>query len=90
MVLYSGSRAARNAQSISNKTSVYGIMNGLVPQTGGNYQNRIQQRIRGTTNITIPLNPIPGLAYMTRNNQLSVNPACAGGVGKRVLLMACR
>lgn len=78
--------AARNAASIENRTSVYGIMNGLIPKGGQNQANKIQQKFRGTTNIVIPLNPIPGLAYMKARRLLSKNPQTSGGIGKKVLL----
>lgn len=86
MVLMSAGKRARNQASIVNKTSVYGIMNGLVPLQGTPFNVSIQKRRRGTTNIVIPLAPGPGLQFMQENKLLSVNPAFSGGVGKKVLL----
>ena len=82
-----GSKRARNAASMSNQTSHYGIMAGTVPMTGktwsvrraitkqGNYCNCIGGQ-------RIPTAPGPGLAFLTEKQALSVNPQCTGGVGR--------
>lgn len=82
----SAGKAARNQASIVNKTSVFGIMGGLVPLQGYQLNNTTQKRLRGNNTLVIPLNPVPGLAYMKINKLLSVNPQASGGVGKKVLM----
>ena len=91
MVLMNGSKAARNAASITNNTNVYGIMGGTGPKIGklalisGNCSsNRYPDCNR------IPLTPVAGLEYMRANNLLSVNPLASGGVGKRSTLILNR
>jgi hypothetical protein len=86
MVLMSAGKAARNQASIVNKTSVFGIMGGLVPLQGYQLNNTTQKRLRGNNTLVIPLNPVPGLAFMKKNKLLSVNPQASGGVGKKVLM----
>ena len=82
----SGSKIARNAASLTNQTSIFGIMGGLAPST--NIAQGVKRfRLRRARNRqTIPLKPGPGLEYMRRKGILSVNPQASGGVGKRVLL----
>ena len=82
----SAGKAARNQAAIVNKTSVFGIMGGLVPLQGYQLNNTTQKRLRGTNTLIIPLNPVPGLAFMKKNKLLSVNPKASGGIGKKVLM----
>ena len=82
----SAGKAARNQASIVNKTSVFGIMAGLVPLQGYQLNNTTQKRLRGNNTLVIPLNPVPGLAFMKKNKLLSVNPHASGGIGKKVLM----
>lgn len=84
----SAGKKARNVASIVNRTSVYGIMGGLTPKQGMPLNQTTQKRLRGTNTLVIPLNPIPGLAYMKQNKLLSVNPQASAVVGKRALLMS--
>ena len=84
----SAGKAARNQASLINKTSVFGIMGGLVPKQGMPLNQTTQKRLRGTNLLRIPLNPKPGLAFMKKNKLLSVNPMASGGVGKKVLLIS--
>ena len=90
MVLMNGSKAARNAASISNNTKIYGIMGGSatsigkLPLIGGSCLSS-----RFPTCNKIPLSPEEGLAYMKANNLLSVNPS-TGGVGRRSTLILNR
>lgn len=82
-----GSKKARNAASMSNQTSHFGIMGGTVALTGktwavrnaiirnGNYCNCIGGQ-------QIPTGAVPGLAFLISKNALSVNPQCTGGVGR--------
>ena len=91
MVLMNGSKAARNAASITNNTNVYGIMGGSVSKIG-----KLALLYRGcssgryATCNKIPLTPVAGLEYMRANNLLSVNPLASGGVGKRSTLILNR
>ena len=82
----SAGKAARNQAAIVNKTSVFGIMGGLVPLQGYQLNNTTQKRLRGTNTLIIPLNPVPGLAFMKKNKLLSVNPQASGGISKKVLM----
>ena len=91
MVLMNGSKAARNAASISNNTKIYGIMGGSASSIGK------LALIGGSCLSTrfpncnkIPLSPEEGLAYMKANNLLSVNPLASGGVGRRMTLILNR
>ena len=82
-----GSKKARNAASMSNQTSHFGIMGGTVPMTGktwavrkalirsGNYCNCIGGE-------QIPTRPVEGYAFLVRKQALSRNPLCSGGVGR--------
>lgn len=82
-----GSKKARNAASMSNQTSHFGIMGGTVPMTGkswavrqalvrnGNYCNCIGGQ-------QIPSAAGPGLAFLIQKQALSRNPQCTGGVGR--------
>ena len=82
-----GSKKARRAASMSNQTSHFGIMGGTVSLTGktwavrraivnkGNYCNCINGE-------QIPTAPVPGYAFLLKNNALSRNPQCTGGVGR--------
>ena len=85
MVLMNGSKAARNAVSITNNTKNYGIMGGTGPKIGKLSQGC--SSTRNTNCIKIPFDAVLGLAYMRANNLLSVNPASSGGVGKRVTMV---
>lgn len=88
MVLMNGSKAARNAASISNNTNIYGIMGGTGPKTGKvALLARACKANRYPNCNRIPLTPVAGLAYMRANNLLSVNPLASGGVGKRSTLI---
>jgi hypothetical protein len=82
-----GSKRARNVASIANNTKIYGIMGGTV--TPGNHHWSVRTSIYNQAAVCncIPGNPAAGLAYMKKNQILSVNPQCSGGVGKRMLMM---
>ena len=69
------SRYRTSKASLTNKTSIFGIMGGL-----GNTRN-VNKTSRSTNRLTIPSTPARGLNYMKLNNLLSVNPATSGGVG---------
>jgi len=84
-----GSKRARNTPSISNKTSVFGIMGGLAPRTGvrdvATYRH-IQ--IKGSKGLPQLYGKTPQeqKQYLKQNKLLSVNPLTSGGVGKRTLM----
>ena len=84
-----GSKRARNTPSISNKTSVFGIMCGLAPRTGvrdvATYRH-IQ--IKGSKGLPQLYGKTPQeqKQYLKQNKLLSVNPLTSGGVGKRTLM----
>jgi hypothetical protein len=80
------SKRARNVASISNRTTIYGIMGGIAPRSRI-AANQSAMRNKARNQQTIPLKPIPGLAYMKGDNpmgryMLSRNPQCSGGVGR--------
>ena len=70
--------------SITNKTSTYGIMGGLAPTSGITASTRRHYKTAGAKLYqNIPTStPKAGLTYMCKNNLLSVNPQCSGGVGR--------
>ena len=84
------SKRARNVASITNRTTIYGIMGGIAPRSRI-AANQSAMRNKARNHQTIPLKPIPGLAYMrndpnsgntTGRYMLSKNPQCSGGVGR--------
>lgn len=84
-----GSKKARYTPSISNKTSIFGIMGGLAPRVGTSdvaVYRHIQ--IKGSKGLP-QLYGLPTArqqTYLQNNKLLSVNPLASGGVGKRVLM----
>jgi hypothetical protein len=84
-----GSKKARNTPSISNKTSIFGIMGGLAPRTGnmssGVYRHILIKGGRGLPQL-YGKTPEQQQLYMKQNNLLSRNPLTSGGVGKRTLM----
>ena len=84
-----GSKRARNTPSISNKTSVFGIMGGLAPRTGitnaGIYRHILIKGAKGLPQLN-GKTPQQQQLYMKQNQLLSVNPLTSGGVGKRTLM----
>ena len=68
----------RYKSSITNNTNIYGIMGGLASVR----LNGVSDTNRATSKLTIPSDPVKGLAYMREHNLLSVNPQCTGGVGR--------
>ena len=84
-----GSKKARRTPSISNQTSIFGIMGGLAPRVGlnnaGTYNHQVIKGGRGLPqlygkSIAFQKN------YLFTNKLLSVNPVGSGGVGKAVLM----
>ena len=74
-------KKARHTASITNRTSIFGIMGGTIQS--GNYRNSIRSATyRATTLNKIPPKPTPGKEYMLAHNLLSRNPQCSGGVGR--------
>ena len=84
-----GSKRARHTSSISNKTSVFGIMGGLAPRTGitnaGIYRHILIKGAKGLPQLN-GKTPQQQQLYMKQNQLLSVNPLTSGGVGKRTLM----
>jgi len=84
-----GSKRARSTPSISNKTSIFGIMGGLAPRTGVRDVAAYRHiQIKGGKGIP-QLNGLTTAQqqlYLEQNKLLSVNPLTSGGVGKRVLM----
>jgi hypothetical protein len=64
--------------SITNKTSIFGIMGGLYNRkiSGRSSMNRVTSRLE------IPAGSKEGYQYMKMHNLLSRNPLGSGGVGK--------
>lgn len=97
-----GSKKARRTPSISNQTSIFGIMGGLAPRVGLSSNQAVYRhmQIKGSQGdqwqYTSPYYRNPGVApfntpgtqgyYMRTNNILSVNPLASGGVGKKTLM----
>ena len=84
-----GSKRARHTPSISNKTSVFGIMGGLAPRTGitnaGIYRHILIKGAKGLPQLN-GKTPQQQQLYMKQNQLLSVNHLTSGGVGKRTLM----
>lgn len=96
-----GSKRARSTPSISNQTSIFGIMGGLAPSVGRNnvavYRHQLIKGGQGDQwQYKAPYYRNPGVApfntpgtqgyYMKTNKILSVNPLKSGGVGKKTLM----
>lgn len=87
MVYMSGSKMARHAASLTNQTTIFGIMGGIPSRTNRRVSSIRALQIHSTSSLAgMPTRPGPGLEYMRRLGILSVNPQASGGVGKRVLL----
>jgi len=84
-----GSKRARHTPSISNQTSIFGIMGGLAPRTGnmnsGIYRHLLIKGSRGLPQLN-GKTPEQQQLYLKQNNLLSVNPLTSGGVGARTLM----
>ena len=84
-----GSKRARHTPSISNQTSIFGIMGGLAPRTGnmnsGIYRHILIKGGRGLPHLN-GKTPEQQQLYMKQNNLLSRNPLTSGGVGARTLM----
>ena len=81
------SKKARYVASITNRTTIFGIMGGLSNSVGVLAANQSAIRNKASNQQVIPLKPVPGLNYMKGNNpmgriMLSRNPQCSGGVGR--------
>ena len=81
------SKKARYVASITNRTTIFGIMGGLSNSVGVLAANQSAIRNKASNQQVIPLNPVAGLNYMKGNNpmgriMLSRNPQCSGGVGR--------
>jgi hypothetical protein len=78
----SGSKKARYTPSISNSTKIYGIMGGTVNLTGKRDSIISHIKRKATSFNQIPSGAKAGYDYMFRNQLLSRNPLCSGGVGR--------
>ena len=78
------SRKVSMRASITNKTSIFGIMGGLYNRkiSGRSSMNRV------TSRLVIPAGAKEGYQYMKMHNLLSRNPLGSGGVGKMFRLRA--
>jgi len=84
-----GSKRARHTPSISNQTSIFGIMGGLAPRTGnmnsGIYRHILIKAGRGLPQL-YGKTPEQQQQYLKQHNLLSRNPLTSGGVGARTLM----
>ena len=85
-----GSKRARSKPSVTNKTSIFGIMGGLTPMTT-NVNGYGNERKNSGKSFSFLYNRSINYQrdYLFNNKIVSVNPQCSGGVGKRNLLMKC-
>ena len=84
-----GSKRARSTPSITNKTSIFGIMGGLSPRVGvSDVAVYRHQRIKGGRGLPHLYGKSINYQrnYLFANKLVSVNPLASGGVGKRSLL----
>ena len=84
-----GSKRARHTPSISNQTSIFGIMGGLAPRIGvrdvAAYRHILIKGAKGIPQLN-GKTPEQQQLYLKQNNLLSKNPLTSGGVGKRTLM----
>jgi hypothetical protein len=78
------SRKVSMRSSLTNKTSIFGIMGGLYNRkiSGRSSMNRV------TSRLVIPASAAAGYKYMKMHNLLSRNPLGSGGVGRMFHLRA--
>ena len=85
----SGSRNARYSSSITNQTSIFGTMAGLVPRTGNMsasvYRSMIYNGSGKSLSFLYNQPPAKQQLYLMDHKLLSVNPASSGGVGRMFL-----
>jgi len=84
-----GSKRARHTPSISNQTSIFGIMGGLAPRVGIRDVAAYRHiQIKGSKGLPQLYGKTPEQQqqYLKQNNLLSRNPLTSGGVGKRTLM----
>ena len=85
----SGSRNARYSASLTNQTSIFGTMAGLVPRTGNMSATTYRQMLynSGGNSLSFLYNQPPARQqlFLKHNNLLSVNPASSGGIGTMFL-----
>ena len=84
-----GSKKARNAAAISNRTNVFGIMGGLGPRQGTSSVAVYRHILRKSGKPILALSgktPAEQKTYLQNNKLLSVNPLTSGGVGKKTLM----
>ena len=72
------SKSARMKSSLTNRTSVFGIMGGL----SNNRISRMASMHRATSRLVIPTSAKLGMQFMKKYNLLSKNPQGSGGVGR--------
>ena len=84
-----GSKRARHTPSITNQTSIFGIMGRRAPRTGISDVAAYRHiQIKGSKGLPQLYGKTPEQQqqYLKQNNLLSVNPLTSGGVGKRTLM----
>lgn len=84
-----GSKKARNASAISNRTNVFGIVGGLGPRQGNTSASVYRHIQRKSGKPIFALNgktPAQQKTYLHQNKLVSVNPLTSGGVGKKTLM----
>ena len=82
MVLMNATKSARNVASLTNNTNIFGVMGGLAPQNGINYNMLSPAKRRQRNQQTLSPDPELGKVQMIERNILSRNPQGSGGVGK--------
>ena len=84
-----GSKKARRTPSISNQTSIFGIMGGLAPRVGLSdaavYRHQVIKGSRGLPQLYGKSTDYQK-NYLFANKLVSVNPVGSGGIGKGTLL----
>jgi len=88
MVYMSGSKNARYSASLTNQTSIFGTMAGLIPSAGMNattYRSMVYNGSGKSLSFLYNQPPARQQLYLRNNNLLSVNPASSGGVGRMFL-----
>lgn len=84
-----GSKKARNASAISNRTNVFGIMGGLGPRQGTSNVSVYRHILRRSGKPISALSgktPAQQKTHLKNKGLLSVNPLTSGGVGKKTLM----
>ena len=84
--LMNGSKKARNINSVTNRTSIYGDLGGLVTTVGRRSSNRSAIRNKGTNNIVMPVPGLGPAGDVTIAGVVVPVPANSGTTGRAYMM----